>query len=306
MTEIFARISQAIKENILAPLEIKYYNSPGEIRVGSSLSSVQGLRKHMEDTYMVATYNHLELFSIFDGHGGIEVVSFVSRHLAEALLPPFESREKSGSSIDQLKIIIDNVFKELDKAMFDAKMFSGCCALVAIFDHKSNEIYVINLGDSKGILFDDSRQLILETSEKTPADPEEQDRILNAQSTLIRKTPNGVERIDGMLAVSRAFGDIQWKKPSKRSKTYSGTISPVSVIPSLSYAKLDFNRSKMFYLVLACDGFWFDCGITEPFENSGVMEMVTMEGMGAQQLTEEAFRRGSGDNISAMIVKFQR
>jgi len=88
--------------------------------------------------------------------------------------------------------------------------------------------------------------------------------------------------------VSRAFGDIQWKKPSKKSKTYSGSKGPVSVIPSLHHVRLDFNRSRTFYLVMACDGLWFDSGITCPFENVEIIEMV-VGGAEASNLTNEAF-----------------
>jgi len=282
-----------------------YFQQPAQLRQGSSLSSVQGLRDAMEDSHLVATYDDLEMYGVFDGHGGDDVVKFVSRHLAEELLPPFETREKKGSSDEQLKAVVDRVFTDLDHKMFNKNMLSGCCALVCIYDKRTHDIWLINLGDSKGIVFSDGAKQVLETIELTPADPEEKERIMHAESRVIKKKNSVVDRIDGRLAVSRAFGDMEYKTPSRHSHTYTGSEGAVSVIPTFHHTRLDYNVSSTYYLLLACDGLWFDTGIVNQFKTRELMNMIIKQGATADMLTDEALERGSADNITAMIVQFK-
>jgi len=283
----------------------EYFQQPSQLRQGSSLSSVQGLRKSMEDCHLVATYDDLEMYGVFDGHGGVDVVKFVSRHLAEELLPPFEAREKRSSSEGQLKAVVDCVFTDLDQKMFNKNMLSGCCALVCIYDKKTHDIWLINLGDSKGIVFNDSGKQVLETVELTPSDPEEKERIIHAESKVTKRKNSVVDRIDGRLAVSRAFGDVEYKTPSRHSHTYTGSEGAVSVIPTFHHTRLDYNTSSSYYLLLACDGLWFDTGIVNQFKSRELISMVIKAGASADQLTDEALARGSADNITVMIVQFK-
>jgi len=286
---------------------IYYFEFPESIRDGSSMSSVQGCRKRMEDQHLVASYDDLEMYGVFDGHGGSDVVKFVARHLAEALLPPFEAREKSGISMKELKTTVDTVYRNLDREMFERRFDAGCCALVTIFDKKSCDMWVINLGDSKALLFTKDCQQLLQTFEKTPADADEKERIVNAEAEVrgkvTQKTPNGVERINGKLAVSRAFGDIEFKTPAKNSSHYTPRRGPVSVIPIFHHIKLNFNST--YYLLMACDGLWFDGGITNQFTNEEVMNSIAHKHVDAKSLVEEAIDRGSKDNVTVMIVKFE-
>ena len=264
------------------------------------MSSIQGIRPTMEDRHTVATYENLEFFGIFDGHGGEDVADFVSNELAKHLLPVFAAREKKGSTIAELGQTVRQVYRDLDKSMFEQKFEAGSCALVAIFDRVSLDMFVINLGDSRAFLFTEECRQLLETFEKSPADPDERQRIENSEHVVLK--PCSVDRIDGHLAVSRAFGDIDLKTPKLDSNQYTQSKGAVSAVPIFHHINLKPN--KRYFLILACDGFWTDGGITNPFTETELMHMIARRGLHAVDLTNEALRRGSGDNITTMLICF--
>ena len=104
------------------------------------------------------------------------------------------------------------------------------------------------------------------------------------------------------MAVSRAFGDSEFKTPNIKSDKYSGSHGAVSVVPTFHHLKL--KPGKSYFLILACDGLWSDGGIKKPFTNEEIMQMVALKGWTAKELTREAIARGSGDNVTAMVIRF--
>ena len=99
----------------------------------------------------------------------------------------------------------------------------------------------------------------------------------------------GVPRINGNLAVGRAIGDASVGKGMnarpKITRVYLSTISPES------------------QLFLACDGV-FDVASTRQVgtalrENRGISAKKL-----ARNIVYSAYQAGSGDNLSAMVIKF--
>ena len=136
----------------------------------------------MEDKHVIATFHGAELFGVFDGHGGKDVAIYVSDNLPQALLPKFLTKERGESADDtELERTVNGVYRELDRTMCQNGFEAGSCALVSIFDAVKKEIFVINLGDSRALLFTDECQQLLQTLEKSPADEEEKARIENAE-----------------------------------------------------------------------------------------------------------------------------
>lgn len=60
-------------------------------------------------------------------------------------------------------------------------------------------LYFSNIGDSKAFLFGDT--IIPLTTEHKPSKPKERERILKCEGTVI------MDRLNGILAISRSFGD---------------------------------------------------------------------------------------------------
>jgi serine/threonine protein phosphatase PrpC len=69
---------------------------------------------------------------------------------------------------------------------------------------------VANIGDSSAILLKNNGNIVKLTDEQTPNRPDEYNRIVNEGGFVSVK--NDIARVDGSLAVSRAIGDIKYKK----------------------------------------------------------------------------------------------
>ncbi|KAI6204455.1 G protein-coupled receptor [Aphelenchoides besseyi] len=112
--------------------------------------------------------------------------------------------------------------------------------------------------------------------------PEERERIEKAGGFV---EFYGVERVQGILAVSRAFGDTAFKR---------------WVIVRPEVVRLDLRESPLRYVVLASDGFW---DVVKSYE--AVLEVNYLLDRGqtdiADHLVQLALKRKSADNISVFF-----
>jgi len=122
----------------------------------------------------------------------------------------------------------------------DAKSFAGCTATVVLMT--PTEIYCANAGDSRTVL-SKNKQAIDMSKDHKPDDPEERKRIYNANGFV----EDG--RVNGMLALSRALGDFEYKNNSLfKVKDQVVTAHPdVKMLPITNDTE---------FILLACDGIW--------------------------------------------------
>jgi len=98
-------------------------------------------------------------------------------------------------------------------------------------------------------------------------------------------------KVEGKLGVSRSFGDYEFKD-----------YNYITCTPDLIQVRLTQNTD---FIVLACDGL-YDVFTNEEvvnFINSHIEKEVVLTTI-ANDLVEEALDRGSTDNITVVIVKF--
>lgn len=162
----------------------------------------------------------------------------------------------------------------------------GSTAIVAIL--RQDQLYVANTGDSRAIVCEDATPIPLSTDHK-PMDLKEMNRIRAAGGDVF------LGRVQGILAVARAFGDIDFKGES-------GETGFITCEPDI---KMWTINEKTEFIVLACDGVW------DVMSNYDVVKFVReklLQGLSPQTVTEQlvlqCFHRGSMDNISAIIVSF--
>lgn len=175
---------------------IKEDNKLYQISSNLGFHAAKGVRDYMEDTYQVVhfTINNKKgvFYGVFDGHGGNDV-SFHLIHKKNGLFPYLietlkkhstssTSSTSSASSIIQTSIniekIIKNAYLEYDKILHSKKLKAGSTAcVVLIFNDK---LYLINLGDSKALVFTDDFKLTTITSDHKPNKPIERNRIYKA------------------------------------------------------------------------------------------------------------------------------
>lgn len=168
---------------------------------------MQGWRRSMEDSHIARTdlSNGMSLFGVFDGHGGDKTALYVKKHYVKALtnLSSFKSKnfrlalEESFLKIDEM-MLSDSGKKELGP-----QDESGCTATVALVT--PTEIFCCNAGDSRTVLSKGKTAIDLSVDHK-PNLPDEQRRIYNANGYVEDN------RVNGMLALSRALGDFEYKK----------------------------------------------------------------------------------------------
>lgn len=106
-----------------------------------------------------------------------------------------------------------------------------------------NYVYCANAGDARGVLYEKGKAIDLSKDHK-PDLPQERSRVLAAG----HHVEDG--RVDGVIAISRAIGDWEYK---------SATLEPekmaVSAYPDISKTLITKDTE---FIICACDGIW-DC-----------------------------------------------
>nr|CAB3464308.1 unnamed protein product [Digitaria exilis] len=260
------------------------YMSGGWKSVDGSLncgySSFRGKRASMEDFYDIKSSKiddkQISLFGIFDGHGGSRAAEYLKEHL-------FENLMKHPEFMTDTKLAISETYRKTDSEFLDAERNShrddGSTASTAVLvgDH----LYVANVGDSRAVISKAGKAIALSEDHK-PNRSDERKRIESAGGIVMWA---GTWRVGGVLAMSRAFGNRLLKQF-------------VIAEPEIQELEID---DELEFLIIASDGLW------DVVPNEDAVSLVKMEEpeAAARKLTETAFSRGSGDNITCIVVKFQ-
>lgn len=271
---------------------------PGKLfRVG--FAEMNGWRASMEDAHIVFAQETWGFFGVFDGHGGSQCSSFVAKRMTEEIA--------KGAPEDDAAM--RSLVMQLDKEFLDTNQPSGSTGTFAIIHPDSADgrfrLRVGNVGDSR-VLLGRADGTIVEgpgtdgglTTDHKPDHPDERARIERTGGTV--EFVQGVPRVNGDLAVSRAFGDEQHKKSGPTLAE-----QPVSADPEFT----DITCDSSDFLMLVCDG------ISEGnFPNKEVVQLAAEElrrggerpdpGAAATAICHMALEKGSMDNLSCMIVLF--
>lgn len=279
--------------------------------------TTQGKRNYQEDSYVIKNYLNscsdksntettqftrlnVNLFGVFDGHGGGEISKAVSK-----LLPHYFYKQNflednvPKPSNNYNKYIIstfDNIQNQLNATHSKSTLQGSTICLCLIYEYKGKNIITsFWSGDSRAIAC--NQNLIAEslTLDHKPECPLERQRIKKLGGTVTIEKGD-VARINGVLAVSRSIGDFDQKQFVEHK-------------PDITH-----NICNYKFIVVATDGLWdvmtnqqvVDFVLNEIFDNSGIMlSDITRksENNVASKLAEEAIRLGSEDNIT-VIVQF--
>ncbi|CAK9055041.1 Protein phosphatase 2C (PP2C) [Durusdinium trenchii] len=266
-------------------------------RVG--FAEMNGWRPSMEDAHVIYAQDTWGFFGVFDGHGGDQCSGFIARRIHEELA-------QSGMPDDDEAVIA--LALRLDKEFLDSNQPSGSTGTFVIVKAPTTpggnyHLRVGNIGDSRVLLGRADGSIYPGpgtdsglTTDHKPDLPSERQRIERTGGNV--QEVMGVARVNGDLAVSRAFGDAQHKttggpKPEDH---------PVCAAPEL----MEFECGPTDFLMLVCDG------ISEgSFPNEAVVrlaaEKLKAEGpvdpaQAAIAVCHEAIKCGSKDNLSCMVV----
>ena len=169
-------------------------------------------------------------------------------------------------------------------------------------------LFVAHVGDSRAMLYR-RKELVRLTVDHKPNREDERARVTKAGGHVVevdgvwRVSPLSLEMLRDQivakgsmvsvapplqLAVSRAFGDGDLKTP----------VACVTAEPELTHLVLEENDDT--FIILACDGVWDVLKDEEAVEI--VSPIQSAPGEAASRLINEAYKRGSKDNISAAVV----
>lgn len=204
----------------------------------------------------------------------------------KSVIVPLSHYMEKGK-INYGKLLSDEVLaadRLLVEAAKRSSNLAGTTALLAVMDDK--HLIVANVGDSRGVMCDSRGNAIPVSFDHKPQQVREQKRIEAAGGYIAF---NGVWRVAGILATSRAMGDYPLK-----DKNF--------VIADPDILTFDLDDHKPMFLILASDGLW------DTFTNEEaikfIKERLDEPDYGAKSLTLQAYYRGSVDNITVLVINF--
>ncbi len=284
-------------------------------------ASLQGERDANEDQDLVflnsnehdptfnANFSKVNLFCVFDGHGGGAVSAYLKKNMPKYLLKKKISYPLSNENVN---IIFDSIQKDLINDPNKIAQHCGSTALCVIYYKKNDNAFlqIINCGDCRAVVCSNNLAIPL-TKDHKPCWHDERRRI-----DYINNTSPFKEKVyyDGMdwrikdMSVSRAFGDID-------STPY------VTHIPDIfHYSLTEHDR----FIVLGCDGLWDVLSnqdvvnfVLDHLFNSNIKHydiqnkyppdtLIVNNNNIAERLANYAIAKGSTDNVSVIVVVFKQ
>jgi len=273
--------------------------------LGWGASAIQGRRPYMEDMFQVAgfagTKSHLvteqvglsHFFAVFDGHGGKRAAVWAHKHLISNVLAKLSETFNFGAGNGDCAALLDDACVEgflatdneflrfaLDNSFPDGST-AVCCLLQRTLPNALRRILVANVGDSRCALVRRDGSAVALSQDHKPNRPDERARVEEAGGQVIFA---GCWRVQGDLAVSRAFGDMHLKR-------YGVTARPELT----SFTLYDDDV----YLILASDGLW---DVVDEQQCANTVLRANDPKMASRNLCELATALGSMDNITALVV----
>ncbi|RNF01502.1 putative protein phosphatase 2C [Trypanosoma rangeli] len=290
----------------------KTFSSPIKLTFG--VGSLQGLRPTMEDEHFVrlnaavAAGQPVSLFGILDGHCGRRVADLASKQVPDNFIAHSALGENNALAFVESIIQADRaIFHAMGKGTGGGAGVScgsgGGSTLIAAAVH-GRMLYVACLGDARAVLYDGNTTIPMSEDHK-PSSKREHTRILQCGGFV------QFGRVCGILAVSRALGDYEFKFNGNRFIANKELM--VSNVADVRQINLT-DSSK--FLLLACDGLWdvveneeatqFVRDFLSYTPDVGSSPEATKRALNncCQKLAEFAVDRGSTDNVSVMLFFF--
>mmetsp|Transcript_26184 Transcript_26184/g.47236 ORF Transcript_26184/g.47236 Transcript_26184/m.47236 type:complete len:294 (+) Transcript_26184:34-915(+) len=267
-----------------------------------------GRRDEMEDGFIFADsfggHKNNAYFAIYDGHGGRQCVDYVTENLHKNILVEMQKPDPGGVTAG-VPDALHRAFSITDANMQASGITTSgctacCCLLVEEMQEKPKRfIFTAHLGDARAVICRSGLAVRLTSqSDHKATDPEEAKRVVEAGGSIFN------ERVNGMLAIARAFGDHQLKAPVLPKDV-------VSNVPDITSTEL---TAEDMFVIVACDGLW-DVLSDQDSVNivlEGIRAFLEahndqtngqcMSQVLARMLIEEALARGTSDNVTCLMV----
>ncbi|KAL9245168.1 hypothetical protein vseg_018847 [Gypsophila vaccaria] len=280
MDKLCCRDTSAIAGHQTSCTSGKGKNHQGQIKFGYSL--VKGKANHPMEDYHVAKFEQLDehelgLFAIFDGHMGNGVPSYLQQNLFDNILKEEEFWVDPGRAIS-------DAYQKTDKAILsmNSELSRGGSTAVTAILFNGQKLWIANLGDSRAVLSRGGQALQMSIDHE----PGTERGSIEDKGGFVSNLPGDVPRVNGQLAVSRAFGDKSLKSHLRSD-------------PDVKDTNIDVNAE---ILILASDGLW---KVISNQEAVDIARKIKDPQKAAKQLATEALKKESKDDISIIVVRFR-
>jgi protein phosphatase 2C family protein 2/3 len=283
-----------------------------KVRVG--VAAMQGWRSAMEDTYRVALELPVEnipgleaesdevaLFGVFDGHFGVSYAQRVSERIVDWTTRTAEFR--SGNFVEGLRKSFIEGDRELRSQCGSTLPVKGGTTALAVLMVKEH-LYCACAGDSRVALSRGGIAMDLSRDHRVSRDDESM-RIRAAGG----KIQNG--RLFGDLAVSRGFGNFEYKKDISVQQQMDHHLTlegqTLTCIPEISSCTISPYDE---FLVIASNGVWDAVSSQEAIDivRSGIDDhndpLMAAELLVNKCLALDCNQPGN-DNITAIVIQLK-
>jgi protein phosphatase 1G len=309
-------------------------------------SDMQGWRKRQEDAHVAAISlgdkKNIDVFGVFDGHGGKEVSQFVSNHFTKELVSNKNIEENMPQALKETFIKMDEIMitddgiEEIKKYARKSKeeddiqskkeppnsqmqliaqllepknpesneisMRTGCTACVMGVDETKKKLYFANAGDSRVVMCKKG-VAYAQSEDHKPDMKSEKDRIYNAEGWI----SDG--RVKGNLNLTRGFGDLEYKQ-NKNLKPEEQMITANPDIKEVNF------EDDIEFVIIGCDGIW-DCLKNQEAcdfvskrlkENPDIKVSKIVEEMMDSIIAKDLYSQsGIGcDNMTCIVIVFKK
>jgi hypothetical protein len=233
--------------------------------------------------------NNINLYAVFDGHGGKAVSKYLKDNLPLFFTKKFDKNifakpEKFSNYVNK---VYDSIQENLKKNHPRAANYCGSTACVSIInkEDKKKYLWMINVGDSRGVLCNKDGEAVPLTTDHKPNLSVEKERIEKLGGKI---TFDGVDWRVKSLSLSRAFGDLD-------------CCPYVTHLPNIYRYKLSIKDK---FIIIACDGLWDVLSNDEAVNYVKELQNKNFNGNYAKELSNYAYAKGSMDNITTIIYMF--
>jgi serine/threonine protein phosphatase PrpC len=216
---------------------------------------------------------------LFDGHAGGRCSKYISSTLPDVLTEDSLFLTNLPLALKRSFHTANDVFLKVAEQQKLHDGSTGICSLM-----RNGKLLVGNVGDCRALLLSAGKPIQMSIDQK-PTNVDEIKRIASLGGTITNNL--GVARVNGVLAVSRAFGNRKLRKVIR---------------PDIEMMQRELTREDDF-LVMASDGLWDVlrnkdvCDLCYSMANTHRCQQIS------EELVHNALARGSMDNVTCIVVK---
>lgn len=309
----------------------------GDLAYG--VSSEQGVRDTMEDYVDVKSdfFCSFTYCAVFDGHAGHMAAEYLQEHLSADVKSSMEAEvgiceyaapgepipeHQFGSALTTAFLATDQIMLDLLEKEQSLEGLSGSTATVLLI--REDRLVIANVGDSRAVLARNGRAIDLTYEHRLYG----KTKTAIAEIKRVKSTGAWVSdgRVMGVLAVSRAFGDIEFKRKmesllvtgvqdgmwsQKFADKQNITETPVVCTPDIVEMALTPTDE---FVIVATDGVWDVLSsaqaaklVRNNLKESARLKISDPAQTAADALIKDAVhRRKTQDNVAAVVVLLKK